>query len=510
LFATRFTWGLLIKVLLLAAVDGIALMAIPRMASNHAWNGLTATVIATLAFNWIYLSRRRIPAKYLVPGTFFLLLFQVYPVGYTAYTAFTNYGTGNVLSKGQAVERLVSQSRQITDEAPRYALAILRNPAGDLRLLLEDDAGKRYLATRTTFEPLDEAKATIQDGIVKAVGDYKRLNLKEALALGDKAILNYVVKTKDVEIRPESLTTAAVGIQRFRYDAKQDAIIDVTDNTVYRPKSGTFTASDGRVITPGYRTVIGWHNFTRSFTDAGLRSAFVRVFIWNYAFAFITIFLDSSLGLLLAVVLNHRTMRGRRIYRSLLILPYAMPSIMMILVWSQGILNTGYGAVNRGLGIHVGWLDDPWLARISILVVNMWLGFGYKFLLFSGQLQAIPSDLKEAATVDGATGSQAFRRITLPLLLTGIAPMLISSFAYNFNNAGLILAMTNGGPPIPGSSSIAGQTDILISYTYKIAFGSGRGLDYGYAAALSMIIFVMVAVISTFAFRSTKQFEELR
>ncbi len=503
------SWGLAVKILLLAGVDGIALMAIPRMASNKAWNGLVATIVATLVINWVYLSRRRIPAKYLIPGTVFLLLFQVYPVGYTAYTAFTNYGTGNVLSKAQAVERIVGQSRQITDEAPRYALALLRNPAGDLRLLLEDEAGKRYVATRTTFTPLDESSATIVDGIVTAVGDYKRLNLKEALALGDKAVLDYVVKTKDVEIRPESLTTAAVGIQRYRFDQKQNAIIDVTNGTVFKPHNGTFTAPDGTIITPGYRTVIGWRNFTRSFTDAGLRSAFFRVFIWNYAFALLTICLDSSLGLLLAIVLNHKTMGGRRVYRSLLILPYAMPSIMMILVWSQGILNTGYGAINRGLGIHVGWLDDPWLARLSILIVNMWLGFGYKFLLFSGQLQAIPADLTEAATVDGATSSQAFRKITFPLLLTGIAPMLISSFAYNFNNAGLILAMTNGGPPIAGSSSIAGQTDILISYTLKVAFGTGRGQDYGYAAALSMIIFLMVAVISIISFRSTKQFEEL-
>lgn len=98
----------------------------------------------------------------------------------------------------------------------------------------------------------------------------------------------------------------------------------------------------------------------------------------------------------------------------------------------------------------------------------MWLGFGYKFLLFSGQLQSIPNDIKEAAYVDGATGWQTFRRVTFPLLLTGIAPMLISCFAYNFNNAGLILAMTNGGPPIPGSSSIAGHTDLLITYTYKV------------------------------------------
>ncbi len=511
LFATPMSFGLMVKVLFLGAINAIGLTAIPRLANNRSWIGLAITLFAMVTLNYVYLSRRRIPTKYLVPGTVFLLLFQVYPVGFTMYTAFTNYGTGNILNKDQAIERLVSQSREITDDAPRYALAILRSPTNDVRLLLEDEAGNRFVASRTTFSPLNPNEARLDDsGQVTAVGDYRRLKLKEVIEYGEAQVTDYVVKTGTVEIRPESLTTAAVGIQRFTYDKALDAIVDKTSGTTYSPKNGTFTAADGAVITPGFRAPIGFRNFTRSFTDAGLRNAFVRVFIWNYAFALITIFLDSSLGLLLAVVLNGAALRGRRFYRSLLILPYAMPSVMTMLVWSQGILNTGYGALNRSLGTRIGWLDGPWLARLSILVVNMWLGFGYKFLLFSGQLQTIPKDLVEAATVDGANGRQAFRRVTLPLMLTGIAPMLISSFAFNFNNAVLILAITGGGPPIPGSTSVAGETDILMSYTYKVAFGGGRGQDYGYASALTVLIFLMVGVISIIAFRSTKQFEELR
>jgi arabinogalactan oligomer / maltooligosaccharide transport system permease protein len=510
LFQTPMSFGLAAKLLLLALINGIALLAIPRMARDKAWFALAATLIAAILINYVYLSKRRIPAKYLVPGLVPLFIYQLYPIAYTAQTAFTNYGTGNLLTKTQAIEKIVEQSRQVTDDAPRYTMALLRNSAGDLRLLLENEGGKRFVASRTTFEPLDDTKATIEEGVVRAVGDYKRLNLKEALAIGDTTIQNYIVKTETAEIRPESLTSAAVSVQRFRYDAKTDAIVDMIDNKRYVPKQGTFTATDGTIITPGFKANIGWRNFTRSFTDTNLRGAFVRVFIWNYVFAIGTVIFDSALGLLLAIILNHDGMRGRRIYRSLLILPYAMPSIMMILIWSQGVLNTGYGAINRAFGADIGWLDNPWLARLSIFVVNMWLGFGYKFLLFSGQLQSIPKDVKEAAHVDGATGWQTFRKITLPLLLTGLAPMLISSFAFNFNNAGLILAMTNGGPPIQGSGSIAGHTDILISYTYRVAFGSGRGQDWGYASALSILIFIMVASISALSFRSTKQFEEIQ
>jgi ABC-type sugar transport system permease subunit len=126
----------------------------------------------------------------------------------------------------------------------------------------------------------------------------------------------------------------------------------------------------------------------------------------------------------------------------------------------------------------------------------------------TGALQSIPTDLNEAAFVDGATGVTAFRRITFPLLMTAVAPLLIASFAFNFNNFNIIYLLTEGKPPISGSD--AGRTDILISYTYKLAFAGGRGADYGFASAVSLIIFILVAAISAFSFRYTKTFEETR
>jgi ABC-type sugar transport system permease subunit len=130
------------------------------------------------------------------------------------------------------------------------------------------------------------------------------------------------------------------------------------------------------------------------------------------------------------------------------------------------------------------------------------------FLVCTGALQSIPSDLTEAAAVDGATGLAAFRRITFPLLLVAVAPLLIASFAFNFNNFNIIYLLTEGRPPIPGSD--AGRTDILISYTYKLAFAGGRGADYGFASAVSFIIFLLVAGISAYSFRFTKAFEGVR
>jgi arabinogalactan oligomer/maltooligosaccharide transport system permease protein len=182
---------------------------------------------------------------------------------------------------------------------------------------------------------------------------------------------------------------------------------------------------------------------------------------------------------------------------------------MTALIWA-GLLNAEFGAVNRLLGMDVEWLRDPTLAKASVLLVNTWLGFPYMFLVCTGALQAIPNELREAAYVDGATAWTAFRRVTFPLLLISLAPLLIASFAFNFNNFNVIYLLNRGGPPIIGAQTPAGHTDILISYTYRLAFEGGRGADFGFASAISMLIFVMVAAISAISFRRTRALEDLR
>jgi ABC-type sugar transport system permease subunit len=178
---------------------------------------------------------------------------------------------------------------------------------------------------------------------------------------------------------------------------------------------------------------------------------------------------------------------------------------MTILVW-RGMMNESFGILNEILPWQIPWLNDPNWARFSLILVNLWLGYSYMFLVATGALTSIPTDLKEAAFVDGATGVTAFRKVTLPLLLVAMAPVLISSFAFNFNNYNLVTLLTDGGPPIPGS--IAGETDILITYTYSVAF-EGAGQNYGLATAISTIIFMLVAGISAISFRFTRTFEEI-
>ena len=184
-----------------------------------------------------------------------------------------------------------------------------------------------------------------------------------------------------------------------------------------------------------------------------------------------------------------------------------MPAFLSLLVW-QGLLNDDFGVVNRAFHISIPWLFDPWWARVSVILVSVWLTVPYFFLVSLGALQSIPAELVEAARVDGAGALQVFRRVTLPLLLVAVAPLMIASFAFNFNNFNNIFFLTGGGPQM-GNSPIAGATDILISYTYKIAFAAGKGQDYGLASAVAIFIFFVVATISAISFSRTKALENL-
>jgi len=222
-----------------------------------------------------------------------------------------------------------------------------------------------------------------------------------------------------------------------------------------------------------------------------------------------------TLGLGLALMLNDRDFKGKVIYRTLLIIPWAIPSFISVLIWRNGFFNETYGLINKVIfgqwfGIEaVRWLGNPFWAKVSCLIVNTWLGFPYMMTVCLGALQSIPHQLYESASIDGAGKLISFRKITLPLLMTSVFPLLVGSFAYNFNNFVGIYLLTDGGPEMVGSITTAGSTDILISYTYKLAFEGSRGQDFGYAGAISIFIFIIVAGISAINFKLSGTFEEV-
>jgi ABC-type sugar transport system permease subunit len=203
-------------------------------------------------------------------------------------------------------------------------------------------------------------------------------------------------------------------------------------------------------------------------------------------------------------------MPQRKLLRSLILIPYAIPAFISTVVW-RGMFDPNLGIINEALeplfGSAPNWYTDGNAARFAILMIQMWLGFPYMMLICTGALQALPSDIYEAAEVDGASAFQRFRRITLPLLLVAVGPLLIASFAFNFNNFTVIELFNSGGPAIANSAVPAGHTDILITYTYAQAFGGDGGADYALASAISVFIFIIVAAITIFNFRFTKSWE---
>lgn len=229
-------------------------------------------------------------------------------------------------------------------------------------------------------------------------------------------------------------------------------------------------------LSPGYTVTTGWKNFTRVFTDEGIQKPFLAIFVWTVVFSLITVFLTVAVGMVLACLVQWEALRGKAVYRVLLILPYAVPSFISILIF-KGLFNQSFGEINMMLsalfGVKPAWFSDPTTARTMLIIVNTWLGYPYMMILCMGLLKAIPDDLYEASAMDGAGPFQNFFKITLPLLIKPLTPLMIASFAFNFNNFVLIQLLTNGGPDRLGTTTPAGYTDLLVNYTYRIAFEGG-------------------------------------
>lgn len=252
---------------------------------------------------------------------------------------------------------------------------------------------------------------------------------------------------------------------------------------------------------------VGLQNFADLFGIKSWRGTMLSVLRWNILWAIISTITTFVTGFGLALLLNRKNLRLRTFFRTALILPWAMPSFITILVWS-GFLNTSFGPVNQFLGLFgvspVPWLSNVFWARIALFVVNIWLGFPFQMVLCLGLLQGIPPELYEAAKVDGASGSQNFWYLTLPSVLYSVAPLLILQLAGNFNNFGLIYLLTGGGPTVFGNRG-AGGTDLLISWMYKLTFNLFK---YNYASAIAILIFIPVALVSVYNLRQTRSFKE--
>ncbi|MFB9953720.1 ABC transporter permease subunit [Cellulomonas denverensis] len=496
-------------------VNAAGITAILSAQRAGAWVILGVLVAGLLIADWVYFSKRAVPLKYLFPGLVFLAVFQMFTLLYTGYVAFTNYGTGHLGSMQQAVNAALIQDERPVQDSPQYPLSVVR--AGDeLGFAITD--GDEVLVG-TTEDPLTAVGgATVGDnGAPATVPGWEvvpRAELFTDTDLQQRVVELRVPISDDAEdgsLRTREGSTGAVYTSRLVWDDAAQTITNTETGVVYSPDDrGSFVSPDGDRLAAGWYVNVGFDNFVRAFTDASYAGPLLKVTAWTFAFAILTVLTSFGLGLLFALIYNDPRVRGRKLLRTLMILPYAFPAFMSALLW-RGMLNSEFGVINEWffLGADIGWLSDPWLAKLAILWVNLWLSYPYWFLVTTGALQALPGDVIEAARVDGAGRWRQFRSITLPMLLVSTAPLAIASFAFNFNNFTIIYMLTGGGPAFPGSSTPMGSTDILISAIYQISGVSGGRADYGLASALSIVVFVVIGVISALAFRRTRKLEEM-
>ncbi|WP_229072381.1 ABC transporter permease subunit [Actinoplanes sp. DH11] len=502
--------GQFAKILLLGLSVAFAVWAAFPLIAEEQWIGLGILVATTAALLYVYLSPRHIPAKYLVPGTLFLVVFQLFPVLYTASTAFTNFGDGHRGSKQDAIVAIQTSSVTRVPGSTEYALSIATqgDPAtGPIVFLITDPATKAVsIGDAEGLKPAGAVTVT-PAGKVTAAEGLTVLTAGQASARSQE-ITDFTVPTAGGAIRSSGLSRAYEGVAGRAYDAASDSIRDTATGRTWRAdeSEGAFVAADGERLAQGWKVGVGLSNFTRALTDDAISGPFLRTLVWNFAFAIASTGFTFVLGLFIALALHSSRVRGRNFYRILLVLPYAMPSFAMLLVW-RDMFNTDFGLINSLFGTDVDWFGGSASARIAVILVQLWLGYPYMFLVSTGALQAIPGELLDATKVDGAGVWQSFRNVTLPLLMIPLTPLLISSFAFNFNNFNAIW-LTTEGAPFPAENTTNGATDLLITYTYRLAFGAS-GAEYGFAAAISIFIFLIVALISTVSFRRTRQLEEV-
>lgn len=267
----------------------------------------------------------------------------------------------------------------------------------------------------------------------------------------------------------------------------------------------TFTNFDSSHQPPGKLfTWTGMTNVTDIFLGNAIKThTFFGILGWTMVWAVLATFTNYILGMLLALLINHRAVRLKKMWRTLFIISIAIPQFVSLLLISRALEPAG--AVNvllqkmNLITAPLPFLTDPALARICVVVINMWIGIPYTMITFSGVLMNIPSDLYESADIDGAGPLRKFTSITLPYMIFITAPATITTFVGNINNFNVIYLLTAGGP-FALDYYQAGKTDLLVTWLYKLTVDQH---DYALASTIGIFIFMIVSTLSLTVYNRT-------
>jgi maltose/maltodextrin transport system permease protein len=475
----------------LALLAGLALVVALHAAGRHAVASVALALIALAVV--IYISPRFYAWRYVLPSVLAVVFFTAGPIVYSFGISFTNYSSSNLLSFERATAVLLARTN-----ASDVGLDVKLYPDGDryrFEFTADDDA--RFVSDPVALGPPLHVPLRAADPGAAEPGE--PVTLRQVVALQAELHNVVAVLPDGTELRQGSLRRFVAMRPAFIRNA-DGTLTDAADESILRAdhETGYWRRTDGARVEPGFRTYIGGDNYEDIFTDRRFFQPLLRVFAWTVAFAALNTLFTFGIGMVLATLLNWDLLRYRNFFRTMLFIPYAVPAFISIPVF-RGLFNENLGEINLLLGqlfgIAPGWFSEPNLARGMMLIVNTWLGYPYMMILCMGLIKAIPPELYEASAVDGAGPLANFFRITLPLILRPIAPLLIASFAFNFNNLALVDLLTEGAPDFLDTEVPAGATDILASYTYRIAFRDS-GEHFALACAISTLIFVIVAVLA--------------
>ncbi len=245
----------------------------------------------------------------------------------------------------------------------------------------------------------------------------------------------------------------------------------------------------------GFKEMLTWNSGPVKYS-----AAFGEILTWTLVWAFFATFTNYFLGIFVAMMINKKGIRLKKLWRTVLVLTIAIPQFISLLFVSQMFAKNGIvNGVLKDIGLitaDIDWWNSPSLARILVIVINIWIGIPYLMLIATGILMNIPADLYESSRIDGASGWKQFSKITLPYMLFITGPYLLTSFTSNMNNFNVIYLLTGGGPTntaLSGTSNV-GHTDLLITWLFKLTTGANQ--KYYLASVVGILVFLVVAIIT--------------
>ena len=472
---------------------------------------IAVVFIVAVSFN-----KSLVPWRWLSAGLVMALLFTIFPILYTFYLSFTNMSGGNLTTKTQAINRISAELFTPEDEQPyswtayrkgnNYLLLLYREPQPDPEGA--DSPPDKYFIVKpgSPIEPYNVSGFT------------KPLTIEDYTEVRGASVMQSLKILGDLEfgeaprfIRILSLQEAAVQLQIYTYDADTDAFTDNRNGEIYSPVRGVFTSASGRKLIPGFIINIGMDNYKRFLGNSGFLRPVFGIFLWNVIFAVFSVSIAFGIGIMIALLFDD--LKYRKIIRTLLIIPYPIPVLVSIMVW-RALLNDNMGLITTIISnifgaspkffTNVGW------TRFALIILNVYLSYPYFYVLSSGALKSIPSELFEAAAIDGASSFTVTRKIIMPMVMRILAPLVLASICFNFNNFTLIWGFNQGMPAMADTAVPMGYTDLLISFIFRLGFSSSSAADYGFVASITVMLFLVVALMVFFQIRNLKTIKDIK